>query len=153
MKQHNKVHPFPPLSCTLLALLPPSPLPSRLTQCNAFIPKVSKVLFSLNTKHYCLLNFWWWLKSKGKSETLSIKTSQTGFRCSSPELHPYSKGLSLPPSSKLFRSTYWYGWMRESPIERLINIWQRCGHVEDGHWKGLTQIELAIGPKASVQTY
>lgn len=88
-------------------LNPPSPLPSRLTPCSSFIPKVSKFLPCLNTKHHSLLNFWWWLKRKKRSERervkhLSIKTSQAGFRCSSPELHPYSKGdapcASLPSS-------------------------------------------------------
>lgn len=41
-------------------------------------------------------------KQKKKSQKhLSIKTSQAEFRCSSPELHPYSKGIasSLSPSS------------------------------------------------------
>lgn len=49
---------------------------------------------------------------KQKSQKhLSIKTSQAEFRCSSPELHPYSKGIAscLFPSSQLFLSSccYW----------------------------------------------
>lgn len=110
VKWHNKVHPFILLSCTLLTLLSPSPLPSSLTPCSSFIPKVSKVLFFLNTKHHCLLNFWWWLKSKKSQKHLSIKTSQAEFRCSSPELHPYSKGIAscLFPSGQLFLLSYCY---------------------------------------------
>lgn len=68
-------------------------------------------LFFLNTKHHCLLNFWWWLKSKKSQKHLSIKTSQAEFRCSSPELHPYSKDIAscLFPSSQLFLLSccYW----------------------------------------------
>lgn len=131
LKWHNKVHPFILLSCTLLTLLPPSPLPSRLTPCSSFIPKVSKFLSSLNTKHHCLLNFWWWLKRKKKRRVkhLSIKTSQAGFRCSSPELHPYSKGIApstFLPSSKLSCWTVAAEDRKPCSEEELINTWQSC---------------------------
>lgn len=50
MKWHNKVHPFLLLSCTLLALLPPSPLPSQTDTVQRFYPKGFKGFLLLEYK-------------------------------------------------------------------------------------------------------